>query len=167
MGSAYKTHYYNKRRNLFTHLSTDGLFTLSGDSMLPTLWNPCHVMVSPLHPTRDTDILSQVKVGDCVSFVLFFNDGKTKSVGKRIAGLPGDHVKTIEGKTVQVPDGCFWALGDNLGKSYDSRHYGAVPAANLKGKHTFRFTIFPPYNLDSGMMATYSSSLRALCEFIS
>jgi Signal peptidase, peptidase S26 len=144
MGSAYKVQYYHKQRNLFAHGQRHGLRIGKGDSVLPTMWNPCHAMTISLHPTRDMDILSQVKVGDIVSFLLIPKPGQTKSLCKRIVGLPGDHVKTIEGKMVQVPNGGFWALGDNPDESFDSRHFGAVPSANLKAKHAFAFTVDPP-----------------------
>ena len=34
----------------------------------------------------------------------------------------------------QVPEGHCWLLGDNLPFSRDSRFYGAVPLALIKGK---------------------------------
>ena len=35
---------------------------------------------------------------------------------------------------VQVPDGHVWLQGDNLPNSTDSRHYGPVPLALIRGK---------------------------------
>lgn len=35
---------------------------------------------------------------------------------------------------MQVPEGHVWTTGDNLPHSTDSRHYGAVPMALIRGK---------------------------------
>ena len=35
---------------------------------------------------------------------------------------------------IQVPEGHCWLLGDNLGESRDSRTYGPMPLALIKGK---------------------------------
>jgi signal peptidase I len=37
-----------------------------------------------------------------------------------------------------VPAGSYWVLGDNRGNSHDSRHWGAVPAANVRGTLWYR-----------------------------
>ncbi|KAF4665798.1 hypothetical protein FOL47_004427 [Perkinsus chesapeaki] len=61
---------------------------------------------------------------------------------KRIAGLPGDTVPIHRhGKEVhfRIPPGHVWLLGDNpviWDKSLDSRAYGPVPEALLKGRRT-------------------------------
>ena len=41
------------------------------------------------------------------------------------------------------PETCF-ALGDNRDNSYDSRFWGPVPAANLKGRPLFVYWSYPP-----------------------
>lgn len=38
-----------------------------------------------------------------------------------------------------VPDGCFWAMGDNRGNSSDSRVFGAVPISNIDGRAAYRY----------------------------
>lgn len=42
----------------------------------------------------------------------------------------------------QVPPQSVWVLGDNRNNSEDSRYFGEVPLANIKGKAFFRF--WPP-----------------------
>ncbi|MCJ1415666.1 hypothetical protein MMC32_001998 [Xylographa parallela] len=58
---------------------------------------------------------------------------------KRVLGLPGDFVlrNTPGGEgemMVQIPEGHCWLAGDNLPDSRDSRDYGPLPMALIKGK---------------------------------
>jgi mitochondrial inner membrane protease subunit 1 len=78
-------------------------------------------------------------------------------VGKRIIGMPGDYVirdpylsptsggapmpgivpddgTRQEPMMMQVPEGHVWAIGDNLSWSRDSRFYGPIPMALIRGK---------------------------------
>lgn len=75
-----------------------------------------------------------VKVGDLVSFKHPLAEG-VEAI-KRVLGMPGDYVCKGEkgGKMIQVPEGHCWLMGDNLPESRDSRLYGPVPLALLKGK---------------------------------
>jgi signal peptidase I len=45
-------------------------------------------------------------------------------------------------KTWRVPKGDYFMIGDNRGRSCDSRSWGAVPPANLIGPVIFRY--WPP-----------------------
>jgi len=99
-----------------------------------------------------------LQVGDIILYdnPLFLHQGACK----RVIGLPGDFVlrdpsqsPTVGGATVpgitdvgsgkavreeplmvQVPEGHVWCAGDNLSYSRDSRFYGPVPMALIKGK---------------------------------
>ncbi len=43
-----------------------------------------------------------------------------------------------------VRAGTYFAMGDNRDNSYDSRFWGPVPAANLKGRPLFVYWSYPP-----------------------
>ena len=86
-----------------------------------------------------------VKVGDFVEAESLVFTGQ--GVGKRVLGMGGDWVVKSAGaqggeedgamtepEMIQVPDGHVWLEGDNLAWSRDSRFYGPVPMALIKGK---------------------------------
>lgn len=54
--------------------------------------------------------------------------------GKDSEGRPLAHGRRGEGRFIKVPKGYIWVVGDNLSNSTDSRHYGPVPLAMVKGK---------------------------------
>ncbi|SLM38289.1 mitochondrial inner membrane protease subunit protein [Lasallia pustulata] len=104
-----------------------------GPSMLPTLavdhdW----VYISKFYRRG-----KGIRVGDVVSF----KHPMFPSVGalKRVVGMPGDFVlRDTPGSAgrmmIQVPEGHCWVIGDNLPESRDSRTYGPIPLALIKGK---------------------------------
>ena len=55
----------------------------------------------------------------------------------------GDYGK--EGTVVRVPEGCYYALGDNSANSRDSRYWGFVPRSNLIGRAAFIY--WPLYRM--------------------
>ena len=87
---------------------------------------------------------------------------------KRVVGLPGDHLKVIEGsvyingkrqdepfvrpddacetcnlpREITIPKGHFFMMGDNRGESADSREWGPVPKKWIIGKAFI--TYWPP-----------------------
>mmetsp|Transcript_37123 Transcript_37123/g.119052 ORF Transcript_37123/g.119052 Transcript_37123/m.119052 type:complete len:112 (+) Transcript_37123:797-1132(+) len=102
----------------------------SGPSMLPTL-NPAGDIVVM---ERVSPRLGAIRPGDVVIAKSPTNASQT--ICKRVAAVEGDKV----GDGV-VPVGYVWLLGDNAANSTDSRYYGAVPAALIKGRVFCR--IFP------------------------
>ncbi|KAF1995537.1 LexA/Signal peptidase, partial [Amniculicola lignicola CBS 123094] len=127
------------------------LVACSGISMLPTIphWHP-----RAQHPWLLTSKLYRrghnIKVGDIVIYVSPDTGGNGC---KRVVGMPGDYVCVLsppkENKDLddeefvggrvgedmfRVPEGHCWLVGDNLQWSRDSRVYGPVPLALIKGK---------------------------------
>lgn len=92
-----------------------------------------------------TPRLSLLKAGDVVVATKPTDPGV--SVLKRVRGMPGEEiwVHPVGEKApvkVTVPKGHVWLEGDNRNQSTDSRHYGPVPLALVKGRARFRF--WPP-----------------------
>lgn len=102
-----------------------------------------------------------IHVGDLVDFTHPLISGA--AAVKRVVGMPGDFVvsnytphgvedqntvkivlrdgegivEKVAGdrtRMIQVPEGHCWLLGDNLAESRDSRTYGPLPLALIKGK---------------------------------
>ena len=48
---------------------------------------------------------------------------------------------TLTGRFMKVPKGHVWLQGDNIANSIDSRNYGAVPEATLKGRILARVSL--------------------------
>ncbi|KAF2180960.1 LexA/Signal peptidase, partial [Zopfia rhizophila CBS 207.26] len=134
---------------LALHLTTRYLFTITstrGISMMPTIphsynSNPV-ILISSLHRHG-----KGIQVGDIISFshpIL-----PNMYAAKRVIGMPGDYVSVVTpGKRepddedasevremmVQVPEGHCWVAGDNLDWSRDSRMFGPLPLALVRGK---------------------------------
>ncbi|NQT82164.1 signal peptidase I [bacterium] len=51
----------------------------------------------------------------------------------------------IKGKKFTVPEGCYFALGDNTSKSFDGRGWGFVPFENIRGKVMCKWSFKPPF----------------------
>jgi len=116
-----------------------------GPSMIPTLsWDGVWVLISRFFHRRGRNIV----VGDLISFENPVRPGYYSI--KRVIGMPGDFVCRDtpgrgDGWLVQVPEGHCWVNGDNLAASRDSRHFGPLPLALVRGKVLATFTPFPQW----------------------
>jgi mitochondrial inner membrane protease subunit 1 len=113
-----------------------------GPSMLPTFNTDGDVVLVEFW-TKKTNAL---KAGDVVVAKSPTNPKQT--VCKRIAALEGQIVTVEPQNAFQqvrhhvVPQGHVWLQGDNLNNSTDSRSYGAVPLALVRGRVFYK--MWPP-----------------------
>ncbi|KAF2475201.1 LexA/Signal peptidase [Lindgomyces ingoldianus] len=136
--------------SILTHLTFKYLFSITptnGISMMPTI--PHSYRHSPLILTSHLHRRGRrIKVGDIITYqhpIIPHSAG-----AKRVIGMPGDFVSVVtpgrdefgeEGEfgsvreeLIRVPEGHCWVAGDNLEWSRDSRVFGPVPLALVKGK---------------------------------
>lgn len=59
------------------------------------------------------------------------------------SSLPDSIRRRDQARPFTVPPDSYFAMGDNRDNSYDSRFWGPVPAANLKGRALFVYWSFP------------------------
>ena len=104
-----------------------------GPSMLPTFNATGDIVLMDRLSPR----LGRVGVGDIV--ICKSPTHPHQTVCKRVAALGGGRVPSFPSAT--VPEGHAWLLGDNAENSTDSRVYGPVPTAMIKGRVVCR--IFP------------------------
>ncbi len=102
-------------------------FRIPSTSMEPTVMQGDRILADKTAYRRMSP-----KQGDIVIFV--FPDDRSKNFIKRVEALPGETVTLADGKTLKVPHGSIYVIGDNEAKSYDSRQFGFVPLRDVVGK---------------------------------
>jgi inner membrane protease subunit 1 len=121
------------------HLFVSHVFQVSaaaGPSMLPTFAVDGVWIANDMTHARDRR--RRLRVGDLVLYRIPIADGADGV--KRVVGMPGDYVsmgtpgEPGDDTMIQVPQGHCWLVGDNLAASRDSRHFGPLPIALIKGK---------------------------------
>ncbi|KAL1915472.1 uncharacterized protein VTP21DRAFT_6596 [Calcarisporiella thermophila] len=119
----------------FIHLFNEHVIELTncvGPSMLPT-FNMVGDVVALEHFSHR---FQRLQIGDVVVAVSPTNP--KVAVCKRIIGMSGDIVCVDPSKDphkyVTVPRGHVWLQGDNMSNSTDSRVYGPVPYALIRGR---------------------------------
>jgi signal peptidase I len=129
---------------------------VEGTSMQPHLTDQERIFVN-----KFVYHFSAISRGDIVVF--WYPRDETKSLIKRVIGLPGDTVEIQAGSVVVnseplvepyldpdyvdslsfgpvlVPEGHYFVLGDHRDSSNDSRNWGAVPANKIFGKAILRY----------------------------
>jgi len=118
------------------HIFTEFFYTVTpagGPSMLPTF----EILGDSLLTSKKYRRGRGIEVGDLVTFDSVVEPGER--VVKRVLGLEGDYVmrdspESSGNQIIQVPQGHCWLVGDNLPYSRDSRLFGPVPMALIKGK---------------------------------
>ncbi len=125
------------------------LSVVRGSSMAPGILDGDRILVEPW-----SYLISPIRRGDVV--VLRYPLDPEVDYIKRIIGLPGDRVKLADGKVwvngellaepyvergdassivnELVTPGHYFVLGDNRPRSSDSREFGLVPEAYLRGR---------------------------------
>ncbi|KAK5627393.1 hypothetical protein RRF57_003108 [Xylaria bambusicola] len=120
-----------------------------GPSMLPTFLIMDEWFITDKRYRRGRGI----QVGDCVAYSIPVEPGQEGL--KRVMGMPGDYVllntppsssragdsgvdragRSVRNEDmIQVPEGHCYIVGDNLPWSRDSRDFGPIPLALIKGK---------------------------------
>ncbi|CCJ29506.1 unnamed protein product [Pneumocystis jirovecii] len=109
------------------------IYPCSGPSMLPTLNAHGDLLgVDKWHGKNGRGC----RAGD---IIVAIKPGTTNiRIAKRIIGMPGDVIckdpLMSRAEFIKVPEGHVWVMGDNLLHSLDSRNYGPLPMALIKGK---------------------------------
>ncbi|CAN0515938.1 unnamed protein product [Ectocarpus sp. 12 AP-2014] len=118
-----------------------GITACAGPSMIPTFNQSGDVLFADMF-SANTGRLDR---GDVV--IAIPPQNPRLRVCKRIIGLPGETVivrsrSWFNDRPEFVPQGHVWLEGDNLSNSSDSRTYGPIPLAMVRGRVFFK--AWPP-----------------------
>ncbi|XP_069030743.1 mitochondrial inner membrane protease subunit 1 isoform X2 [Embiotoca jacksoni] len=113
-----------------------------GPSMEPTIVNNDVVFSE-----RISRHLCKIQKGDVIIARSSFDPNM--NICKRVIGLEGDKVCTSSPSNLfkthtYVPKGHVWLEGDNLRNSTDSRSYGPIPYALIRGRVSLK--LWPPHS---------------------
>ncbi|KAI6661133.1 Mitochondrial inner membrane protease subunit 1 [Oopsacas minuta] len=108
---------------------------LEGPSMKPTINKNHKIEVAVFEKISVRK--ERLKVGDVVTAKHPYYNGMR--ICKRLMGMEGDRILKTDPNTnkmemVIVPKGHVWLEGDNADQSKDSREYGPIPYALLRGR---------------------------------
>ena len=117
-----------RRGHAFRCVLSDG-----DDGMIPTPLEDMQCYTG--NPVESTSLQSEIKRGDIVLCVALDVLGVLRGRIFRVTGLAGDVVKDVHETIARVPEGHFWAEGDQKWCADDSRVHGPVPLSNVR----FRF----------------------------
>ena len=129
---------------------------VEGGSMEPGLQDQERIFINKLAYR-----LENIQHGDIIVFR--YPRDPRKSFIKRVVGLPGDHVRVLDGRVylngrlvsepyvpeeyldsrshpeIKVPADSYFVLGDHRSMSNDSRDFGPVPRSYIYGKAVFGY----------------------------
>lgn len=154
-----------------------GLAVIQSPSMEPTLMVGNTVFVNRLCYKTGQEI----ERGD---IVVFDSDEFGKVFGKRVIGLPGDHIEFKDGyvmingqycdesayigenietncsKSFDVPDNCYFLLGDNRENSNDSRFWKNpyIPKDKIMGRYMGQIDFSIQYDIIDPIVAFFKAT---------
>uniref|UniRef100_T1I1N5 Peptidase_S24 domain-containing protein n=3 Tax=Rhodnius TaxID=13248 RepID=T1I1N5_RHOPR len=106
------------------------LIVCCGPSMEPTLFTDNVVLCEHLSKRRRGFVKGDIVISRSMTAPELY-------ICKRVTGVAGDYVWSGYSYTV-VPRGHIWLEGDNATNSTDSREYGPVPLALVRGRVILR-----------------------------
>ncbi len=103
--------------------------------------------VNGIVESRSTAQVGTVSAADDIVHPLFGWQHTFETKGSRFGGVV-DTPSLHQWGPLVVPAGTFFMMGDNRDNSVDSRYYGPVPRANVRGRPTF---VYYSYDTERGL----------------